>query len=299
MPASASEARRDSAGRGRRNRTRVSTTFRLRLLGVWQLTRDDQALSIPTNVQRLVTLLALSGPRTRSFVAGMLWPEADDLRAHGSLRTMLWRMHKRWPGLVAAVDDVLTLCDDISIDVHDLVERAEAVIRGATPTPAITRQLATAQELLPGWYEDWVLVERERLRQLRLHAMEALSGRLLDRRHSAEALEAALNAVAIEPLRESAHRLAIRAHLSQGNVADALRQFDHYRNLVRRELGLEPSEHMVALVGDLLRARQVRQRAVRHVAHRRDAAFEPQARTTGRPPDQVSATKGTPGRYAR
>ena len=101
--------------------------------------------------------------------------------------------------------------------------------------------MLSADDLLVGWYDEWVLTDRDRLRQLRLHALEALSGHLLTIGNVATGLEAALEAVSVEPLRESAHRAVIRAHLAEGNRAEALRQFTHLRRLLHDELGVEPT----------------------------------------------------------
>jgi DNA-binding SARP family transcriptional activator len=104
-------------------------------------------------------------------------------------------------------------------------------------------------DLLPDWYDDWVILERERYRQLRLHALEALSRLLADRDRYAEAIDVGLAAVACEPLRESAHRVLIRTHLAEGNVAEAARQYRSYRRMLQEELGVEPSEELGRLVG--------------------------------------------------
>ncbi|MFD0346209.1 BTAD domain-containing putative transcriptional regulator [Kitasatospora aburaviensis] len=104
-------------------------------------------------------------------------------------------------------------------------------------------------DLLPGWYEDWVLAERERLRQLQLHTLETLSGRLLDQGRHADALDTALRVVQLDPTRESAHRAAIRVHLAEGNLGEVVRQFDACRTLLRRELGVGPSPQLLALLG--------------------------------------------------
>jgi hypothetical protein len=74
---------------------------------------------------------------------------------------------------------------------------------------------AEALELLPGWYDDWVLLEREPLRQRVLHGLEALSRHLVRAGRFAEAVEAAMVAVAVEPLRESAQRALVTAHLAE------------------------------------------------------------------------------------
>ena len=105
-----------------------------------------------------------------------------------------------------------------------------------------------AGDLLPDWYDDWVLIERERLRQLRLHALESLAIRRLDAGRYGEAAVAALAAVSIEPLRESAQRVLIRIHLAEGNVGEAVRQYRLYRNLLSDEMGLYPSEQIETLL---------------------------------------------------
>jgi DNA-binding SARP family transcriptional activator len=98
-----------------------------------------------------------------------------------------------------------------------------------------------AGELLPDWYDDWVVIERERFRQARLHALEALCYGLARRGRYDKAIELGLTAVADEPLRESAHRAVMRAHLAEGNRVEALRQYQLCRRFLRERLGFEPS----------------------------------------------------------
>lgn len=104
------------------------------------------------------------------------------------------------------------------------------------------------RELLPDWYDEWVEFERARLRQLRLHALEALAGRLFECGRLNEAIETILVAITNDPLRESAYRLLIKAHLSEGNVAEAVRQYKRYSDLLRRRLNVVPSEAIKELV---------------------------------------------------
>ena len=103
-------------------------------------------------------------------------------------------------------------------------------------------------DLLPGWYDDWVLVDRERLRQMRVHALESMARGLGEQHRYAEAIEVGMAAVAAAPLRESAHREVIRIHLAEGNVSEALRQFEVCAQLLRADLGLQPSERMIDLM---------------------------------------------------
>ena len=106
-------------------------------------------------------------------------------------------------------------------------------------------------DLLPGWYDDWVLLERERLRQVRLQALEAVAARLASLGRHGEALQAAHAAIRAEPLRESAHRLMVRIHLAEGNVAEAVRAYELFRTMLEHELGVPPSELMTRLVRHL------------------------------------------------
>ena len=97
-------------------------------------------------------------------------------------------------------------------------EAGARVLSGGGP-PLGLDLLCRAGELLPHWYDDWVVIERERFRQLRLHALDALCESLAAAGRYAAAVEAGRASVAAEPLRESAHRLLIQAHLAEGNRA--------------------------------------------------------------------------------
>ena len=94
-----------------------------------------------------------------------------------------------------------------------------------------------AADLLPSWYDDWVIVERERLRQIRVHALEELSRRLAAGHRYGDAIDAALAAIAADPLRESAHRRLIEAHLAEGNVSEAIRQYADVRWVALEPIG--------------------------------------------------------------
>ena len=231
--------------------TAVRPRWRLSLLGAWRLADCDRTVEVASNGQRLYALLALHGWSDRSYLSGVLWPDCSEPHAHGNLRATLSRLHRRGlAGPLASSNGVLGLCSDLQVDVHDLVATAGLVLDGGPVEPGrrILRRL-TGDDLLVGWYDDWVLLERERLRQLRLHALETLSERLLAAGRCAVAVEAALEAVALEPLRESAHGALIRAHLAEGNRVEAIRQLGQLRRMLRQELGEEPSPLVTDLLG--------------------------------------------------
>ncbi|MCV2487810.1 SARP family transcriptional regulator [Geodermatophilus sp. YIM 151500] len=207
---------------------------------------------LPHGVQRLVALLGLVGRPTRTAVAGSLWPDVPEEQAHGSLRSALWRLQKVVPGLVEVSGGALALAAGVRVDVRELAEWARAVLDPGTPLDdLLVPDVGPRGELLPGWYDDWVIVERERLRQLRMHALEALAGRLADGGRYGEAVQAAYAAVRAEPLRESAHRAVVRVHLAEGNLAEALRAYHAFRTLLDDELGVAPSAQMDGLVAGL------------------------------------------------
>jgi len=81
-----------------------------------------------------------------------------------------------------------------------------------------------------------------------LHALENLARRLSAVGRHSDAIQAALAAIRLEPLRESAHRTLIEVHLAEGNRSEAHRQFQRCRRLLRDELGVEPSDSMRLLI---------------------------------------------------
>jgi DNA-binding SARP family transcriptional activator len=222
---------------------------RLSLLGGWRLECGGAVQHLPASAQRLLAFLCLNGRASRAYLAGTLWPEASEQHAHGSLRSALWRVHRSQPDLLASAGNQLALDDSVSADVRDLTDQMRRLGDGVVPSPGAAAHASLLDgELLPGWYDDWVLFERERLRQLRLHALEALALGLAATGRYGEAIEVGLAAVRVEPLRESAHRAVVRVHLAEGNVAEALRQYELCRRLFRVELGLEPSRLLTSLL---------------------------------------------------
>ncbi len=225
---------------------------------------------LPPGVQRLVAHLCLSSRVTRTAAAGRLWPDVSEGHAHGSLRSALWRLHRAVPGVIEVSGDVLRLSHDVRVDVRELsVWARRAIASPGTLAETAVPDAALRGDLLPGWYDDWVLFERERLHQLRLHALEATAARLAVHGRHWEALQAAYAAVRAEPLRESAHRTIVRVHLAEGNLAEASGAYDLFRTMLMDELGVFPTEQMSRLVRGIpprrcTTATEVAPTAVRH-----------------------------------
>lgn len=235
----------------------LTTTVRLDLLDGFRLEADGSRVDALASAQRLLAFLALRGPVARVVAAGTLWGDVPEEHALGSLRTTMWRCNRTIPGLVAVDRSQLSLAGFVRVDVTELVGGATLVLGDWNANGSIP--MLRRGELLPGWYEDWVIFERERIRHLRLHALEAAADRLAAHGHYAASLELALEAVRSEPLRESAHRAVIAVHLAEHNVAEALREYERFRTLLVDQLGIEPSQNLTDMV---FRGNSVRRHAV-------------------------------------
>jgi DNA-binding SARP family transcriptional activator len=213
--------------------------------------------------QRLVALLALQGGRPRGYVAGVLWPESTEQHAGGNLRAAVWRTEREAPGLLVHDRTSVRLAGELRVDVDALTRSALRISAWRDGREPIERAdclrslpLLLSGDLLPGWYDDWVIYERARLAQLRLRALHLLADLLVDLGEVAPALVAASTAVAIEPLHEPAIRSLIRAEIEDGDYRGALRDYDAYRARVLAELGVPPSARLNALVRPLLERRR-------------------------------------------
>ena len=228
----------------------LQRNMELRLFGCWDLRAPSGAVELGGREQRLVALLALRGRRPRSQIAGTLWPDSTEDRAMTSLRSAVLRVRRSAEGLLDLGHSTLALSPDVRVDVQQVVQWAEDDNRAGDARwwVGVLRQA----DLLPGWYEDWVVFERERLQHLRLAALEAVAVQAMVAGDNEIALTAGLEAVAIEPLRESAHTIVIRAHLLAGNHADAVREYRAYRRQLRQLLGIAPSREMEDLLRPLL-----------------------------------------------
>jgi len=222
----------------------------LSLLNAFELRCDGCVVDLPPSAQRLLAFVALHDhPLQRVYVAGMLWIHASDERAGASLRSSLWRLNRPGHVLVDSTSTHLRLASGVDVDLRGALGLAHRLLDGSADATDLDAGEATLRgELLPDWYDDWLLFERERFRQVSLHALEALAERLVRAGDAPRALEAALSAVQAEPLRESAHRVLIGVHLAEGNRGEALRQYGLCRRLLRERLGVEPSTQLDELL---------------------------------------------------
>ena len=210
---------------------------------------------LSASAQRLVALVALRGRAiSRQRAAFTLWPDASEARAYGSLRTALFRLRAVCPGgSVLECRSEFELSASVGVDVrraYELAARLESArtLNGGTKELEL---LLDGGELLPDWYDDWVLLERERFHELRVRALEMLCDSHLASGDVASAIGCASAAVRADPLRETSRRVLIRALLVEGNRAEALAHHRQFRQALQ-PLGLVPSPRFDELAHDLV-----------------------------------------------
>jgi len=239
---------------------------RLTLLGGWQLELAGAPLAVPPGGRRLIALPALRGPMPRARAAAVLFPRLGLVAAGARLRDLISRCLRRCPELdaVLQVGPDLALAESVWVDCWDLATTTAALLTGDATALHALGERPTACDLLPGWDEEWVATERERLRR---KLSRALCRYAAERFHAGDlpgALIAAERAAAMDPLDEVAGRWKIRAHLGAGDAALALRTFEDLRRALRRDLAVDPEPATMELIrGGLERGMLPQRRVVR------------------------------------
>jgi DNA-binding SARP family transcriptional activator len=124
--------------------------------------------------------------------------------------------------------------------------------------PVLLEKLETALahyrgDLLIGWYDNWVLSERERLRLLCLRGYRRLMEHYATSGELENALSAGRSALRIEPLQELIQQRVIQLYHASGQRVEAIRQFERLTALLKRELGIAPAKEIRSLI-DRIRA---------------------------------------------
>ncbi len=225
----------------------------IRLLGSFELTNDGMPIETPVSVQKLLALLAIEHrPIARQQASGVLWPEKTESRAGANLRSTLWRLKQLvGDGVVDCAAGRLCLSTDVAVDIHQIRPTTAGPPTGpfvSSATAALTASLPIKVELLSDWYDEWVVVERERVRQQTLRALETAVAELCRIDRFAEAIEVGAAAVKLAPLRESAHRAVMLVHLTEGNYAEAVRQYEICATALSEAFGIAPSDRLTALL---------------------------------------------------
>lgn len=215
----------------------------LRVIGCFGLRVDGVRVDLAPVPARILAYLALHpGDVARPALAAVLWRGASHERALGNLRSALWRLPGETRTAVAEAGTSLRLADHVVCD-------AGPLLGGSTsPDPADVLTWGWCDEVLAGWYDDWVLEAREALQERRALLLEDLATTSTRTGRGGEALMFATLAVAAQPLRESAHRALLRAHLDVGHHREAAGLYRELTQILALELGVGPSAETAAVM---------------------------------------------------
>lgn len=209
-----------------------------------------EAVKLERKGAGLLTYLALEGTTHRSVLAGLLWPETDEAAARSNLRQIIHRLRRAAGHTLLVGDDLLALSPQVQTD---LAQLELAAFEGQHPLV-----LSLWGEVLGGFdfddcpdFLEWLTARRERLLQMRLSALEALSEAAQRAGDLRAALRHAQERLELEPLSEVTHRRVIRLHYLLGDRAAALRAFGACEEVLRRELGVRPMPQTLALVQEI------------------------------------------------
>lgn len=221
--------------------------FELDLMRSWQIRWEGEAVQVAARQQRLIAALAVRGPSFRNYLAGMLWPQCPEANALESLRMAVHLTTRQLPGLLVKDGALLSLNSWVDVDLYRVRAALEKARTSSDGTTDLLHEFRDV-DLLPGWYEDWVVFEQSRLQHDRLRALTSLSQRLAACENYEAASEAAIAALESEPLYERAVRLLVTAEMAQGNVASALLAYERYEMQLHKDMGVSPSEGLRKLL---------------------------------------------------
>jgi DNA-binding SARP family transcriptional activator len=228
----------------------------MNLFGIFALEYGDAPVIIASpRIQAFLAYLALHRrePQSRQQLAFVLWPDSSDSQAHTNLRTLLHR------ALAILPDDIpLLQVDSQTVAWHpdaaiilDVAEFEAALDRASvtrqdddsTAACAVLEQAINLYQgdLLPDCYDEWIVPERDHLRQMFLTALERLISLLEQGRRYASAISYARRLVHLDPLNEAVYLTLMRLHTMNGDRASALRVYHQCASTLQAELAIVPS----------------------------------------------------------
>jgi LuxR family maltose regulon positive regulatory protein len=237
---------------------RVRRQQALRILGLGQprVELEGQSVQWTTTQSRDLFFCLLQYPQglRKEEVGAIFWPEHPPHRLDGIFRSTLYRLRRAIFRESVVFEDGLYRFNwdtDYWYDVEafdQLLDEAEEATEPRQQCALLEEALGLVRdEYLAGVYDDWCVLERERLRERRLDAQEALAGLLAGQGNLYRAIDEYRSLVAQDPYREKAHRELMRCHYRLGDRAAAVRQYQSCVQILRDDLGLSPAPETEAL----------------------------------------------------
>lgn len=247
----------------------------IRLLGGFEVRVDGRAVSgfESQKVRGLLAYLAMARgvPQGRERLAALFWPEHEPNSARSSLRQALYNLRSTLAVDSPAGQPVVSTHQTVAFSRElgarvDAADFEEALRRGMEEDAP--HLLAQAVRLYHGDFlsgcpvragselEDWIGEQRERLREGAIQALRTLIAHHRQRGDHRLAIQHAQRLLALDPLAEETHRQLMGLYSLSGRRGRALSQYEDLRNLLERELGIEPEEETHALYRSILHEEQ-------------------------------------------
>src|SRR6266498_4286136 len=232
----------------------VSNRLEVKLLGRFEVRRDGRTIIIASRpAQSLFAYLILSAgtAHRREKLAGLLWPDSAEETARDNLRHVLWRMRKALPASQKLTTDYL-LSDDLSIAFNASAEywldaaELEQLSESASAADLMTVLSEYQGDLLPGFYDEWVVLEREHLKSIFEHHMARLLSLLQNEKRWLDILDWGERWIKLGQKPEPAYRALMSAHAAKGDMSKVAATYERCVKSLR-EFGMEPSEQTRAL----------------------------------------------------
>jgi DNA-binding SARP family transcriptional activator/predicted ATPase len=230
---------------------------------------QQPVLSVNTNrLQSLLAWLVLNSEsaQSREQLAFLLWPESIESQARTNLRQLLHHLRRALPAECCYLEadnhsvqwrrDPACTVDVVEFETA-LARAADAAKRGNVEGERAALEEAARlyqDDLLRSLYDDWLLPKREHYRRQLAHTLLRLALLLEERRDYPAAIRHAERLIALDPLAEAHHQLLIRLHAGHRDRASALRAYHQCKQVLRRELGVDPDAATCELFDQVLRS---------------------------------------------
>jgi len=237
-----------------------SMGLKIYLLGQFKLQAEDRLIELPSRpAQSLLAFLALNAGVTqrREKLASLLWPEASETNARSYLRQALWRIRKSLESTALSGEDYLQI-SDISVTFDDQADfwLDTAVLLATAESQSQEELIKTVRlyhgELLPGFYDEWVVLERDRLENAYHQKMNLLLERLIQSEHWDEVLEWGEGWIRRGYSPEPAFRALMQAYAGLGDLGMVNATYQRCVESLNRELDLDPSAETQQLYEHIL-----------------------------------------------
>jgi predicted ATPase/DNA-binding SARP family transcriptional activator len=223
----------------------------VRLLGQFKVSLDGEIIEITSRPAQSLFAYLILNPGTahrREKLAGLLWPDSSESNARNNLRQALWRVRKAigeegdaGEGFILA--DSFTLAFNPQSDYWLDAKTLEMDLPHDWSTEDLIEIISLYEgELLPGFYDDWVVLERERLQAGFERKMQSLMERLVGDRRWHDVLEWGERWISLGEVPELAFRSLMIAHGGLGDTSSVASVFQRCTDTLLAELGVEPSE---------------------------------------------------------